>query len=128
VRAFLASERAAKLRSRIDEFAGVANFELMGRPQAATGVAPLGPLRVGSVAQLAQCSDWNVGTRAERLATIADIRAQVNLRDGAVRTAALSNEAAYRVLQSTCANGFARSFRLYKVYAKAASFAAFANG
>jgi hypothetical protein len=128
VRAFLASARAARLRSRIDELAGVGNFQLMAPLQAATGAAPLGEVRVGSVAQLAQCSDWSAGSRAERLATIADIRAQVNLRDGAVRTAELSNEAAYRVLQSTCANGFARSFRLYKIYAKAASFAAFANG
>jgi hypothetical protein len=112
----------------MDELAGVGSFQLMAPLQAATGAAPLGEVRVGSVAQLAQCSDWSAGSRAERLATIADIRAQVNLRDGAVRTAELSNEAAYRVLQSTCANGFARSFRLYKIYAKAASFAAFANG
>ena len=45
-----------------------------------------------------------------------------------MRTPELSNEAAYRVLQNTCGNSFASGFRLYKIYAKAASFAAFANG
>ena len=128
VRAFLASERAAKLRSRIDELTKIASFNLLAPPAPATNAAPVGPVRVGSVAQLAQCSDWNAGSRAERLATIADVRAQINLRDGPVRTPELSNEAAYRVLQNTCRNSFASGFRLYKIYAKAASFAAFANG
>jgi hypothetical protein len=100
---------------------------LLEYPEPSTDAAPVGDVLVGSVAPLAQCSDWNEGTRAQRLATIADIRAQVNLRDGPVRTAELSNQAAYRVLRSTCGNGFAKSFRLYKVYAKAASFAPFAD-
>jgi hypothetical protein len=126
-RVFLASERAAKLRSRIDHLTRIAGFEPFQPASPVTGAEPLGPVRVGSVAQLARCSDWNEGIRAERLATIADVRAHVNLRDGTVRTAELSNEAAYRVLQATCGKAFARSFRLYKLYARAASFAAFAD-
>ena len=88
---------------------------------------PVGEVRVGSVAQLAKCSDWNEGSRAERLATIADIRSQVNLQDGTVRMPALSNEAAYEVFDNTCAKSFAGGFRLYKVYARAASFAPLVN-
>jgi hypothetical protein len=80
------------------------------------------------VAQLARCSDWTQGTRAQRIATIHDIREQINLKDGTVRTAELSDRAAYRVLQNTCSRDFADSFRLYKLYARAASFAALAGG
>ena len=88
---------------------------------------PVGEKLVGSVAQMAQCSDWNAGTRAERLATIHDIRQQVNLKDSAVQTPELSDHAAYEVLENTCRRDFAGSFRLYKLYARATSFAAFAD-
>ena len=88
---------------------------------------PVGEKLVGSVAQMAQCSDWNAGTRPQRLATIHDIRQQVNLRDSAVQTPELSDHAAYEVLQNTCSKDFAGSFRLYKLYARAASFAAFTD-
>jgi hypothetical protein len=88
---------------------------------------PVGEKLVGSVAPMAQCSDWSTATRAERVATIHDIRAQVNLKDGTVRTQALTDRAAYRVLRNICSKDFAGSFRLYKLYARAASFAEFAN-
>ena len=88
---------------------------------------PVGEELVGSVAQMATCSDWSAGSRAERIATIHDIRQQINLRDSAVRTPELSDRAAYRILQTTCSRDFAGSFRLYKLYARAASFAAFAD-
>ena len=88
---------------------------------------PVGEKLVGSVAQMATCSDWNKGTRPQRLATIHDIRQQINLKDSAVHTPELSDHAAYEVLRNTCKRDFAGSFRLYKLYARAASFAAFAD-
>ena len=88
---------------------------------------PVGEVLVGSVAQMAQCSDWTGAERAQRLATIHDIKQQVNLKDSAVQTPELSDEAAYRVLDNTCRRGFARGFRLYKLYARATSFASFAG-
>jgi hypothetical protein len=91
------------------------------------GAKPVGQKLVRSVAPMATCSDWDGGTRDERLATIEDIREQINLRDGTVRTIPLSNRAAYRILDTTCSKDFAGSFRLYKLYARAASFAAFAE-
>jgi hypothetical protein len=97
-------------------------------PPADTRAAkPVGEELVGSVAQMAQCSDWKAGSRAQRMATIHDIRRQVNLKDSAVRTPELPDHAAYRVLDNTCSKDFAGSFRLYKLYARAASFAAFAE-
>ncbi len=88
---------------------------------------PVGDPLVGSVAPLAQCKDWSAGSREERLATIDDIREQVNLQDSAVKTPELSDKAAYRVIDATCRKDFAAGFRLYKIYARAASFAAFAE-
>ena len=87
----------------------------------------LGEVRVGSVAQFAQCRDWDSGTREERLATIDDIREQINLQDSNVKTPELSDEAAYELFESTCREDFAGGFRLYKVYARAAGFASFAE-
>ncbi len=88
---------------------------------------PVGHTLVGSVAALAQCRDWNGGTRDERLATIEDIREQINLKDSAVQTPELSDEAAYRILDTTCHRPYAASLRLYKLYARADSFAPFAE-
>ena len=85
---------------------------------------PVGDPLVGSVAQLAQCRDWRGGSRAERLATIDDIQEQVNLKDSAVKTPKLPDATAYRVLDNTCRQSFASGFRLYKLYARAATFAA----
>ena len=84
---------------------------------------PLGPLLAGSVAHLAQCKDWVGGSRERKLATIDDIRAQVNRRDTSVRAPALSDEEALGLFDRACSNSFARSFRLYAVYARAAGFA-----
>ena len=96
-------------------------------PQPADEADAVGQKLVGSVAAMAQCSDWNSGSRDQRVATIHDIRQQINLKDSAVQTPELSDEAAYEVLDNTCSKDFAGSFRLYKLYARAASFAPLAN-
>ena len=126
-REFLDTARAKQLKDRIGELSTAAEASPATRAPYSVDASPLGEMLVGSVAQMAQCSDWNAGTRARRLATIHDIRQQVNLKDSAVQTPVLSDHAAYRVLESTCGKDFAGSFRLYKLYAKAASFAAFAD-
>ncbi|MBA3260972.1 MAG: hypothetical protein H0T69_00560 [Thermoleophilaceae bacterium] len=105
--------------------AAVAIAACGAEPERAREAKPVGEKLVGSVAQMAQCSDWNAGTRPQRVATIHDIRQQVNLKDSALHTPELSDEAAYDVLDNTCRRDFAGSFRLYKLYARAASFAPF---
>ncbi len=87
-----------------------------------TSVQGVGDVRVGSVAQLAQCRDWLAGDEAERLATIADIRAQINTGDPGVQNATLTDEQAYSVFEGACRHDFAAGFRLYKLYFKAAAF------
>ncbi len=95
--------------------------------RAAPAAEPVGDYRAGSVAQLAECSDWTAGTRAEQAATVEAIKAAINLEDGTGETPELSDDEAYRVIDTTCAENFAARFRLYKVYARATSFASFAE-
>jgi hypothetical protein len=90
-----------------------------------TPAEPVGDELVGSVAQLAQCSDWVEGDREERLATIEDVREQINIKDGTGETPELSDDVAYGLFQRTCENDYAQTFRLYKIYARATAFAGF---
>jgi len=83
----------------------------------------VGQVRAGSVAALAQCSDWNEGDDAAKLATISDVRAQLNQAGADGPTPDLSDDEALDLFDRTCANGYAAGFRLYKLYARAASFA-----
>ena len=84
---------------------------------------PLGREAAGSVAPLAQCSDWNRGTEAEKLATIEEIRSQVNLESSGVQAPPLSDDEAMELFENACAESFASGFRLYVLYARAAGFA-----
>jgi hypothetical protein len=96
-------------------------------PEDSQPVGPVGDERAGSVAQLAECSDWTAGNRAEQEATVEVIKAAINLEDGTGETPELSDEEAYRVIDTTCGQDFAANFRLYKVYARATSFASFSE-
>ncbi len=75
----------------------------------------------GSVAPLAQCSDWLQATEAERVATVEDIRSQVNREDAGVTSSALTNEEATEVFDNGCDVPYAQGFRLHVMYARAAS-------
>jgi hypothetical protein len=87
----------------------------------------VGQVKVGSVASLAQCRDWNAGTEEEKLATIEDIRAQINLEDAPVETTSLSDERAHEVFDNACAETYSGPFRLYRIYARAAAFESLAE-
>ncbi len=92
--------------------------------QGSEAVAAVGDVKVDSVASLAQCRDWNAGSEDAKAATIADIREQINLEDGPVRTPALDDEQAHEVFENACEPAYAQGFRLYVLYARAAGFAA----
>ena len=87
------------------------------------GAEPLGEKLGGSVAQLANCGDWDGGPRDRKLATIADIRNQVNRTDTGIDSPPLSDEEALSLFDSECAKPYAKGFRLYVIYARAAGFA-----
>jgi len=89
---------------------------------AAAAAKPLGESLGGSVAQLANCGDWAGGARDRKLATIADIRNQVNRDDTGIDTPPLSDKEALALFDRACAPAYARGFRLYVLYARAAGF------
>lgn len=89
---------------------------------AEAGAEPVGNELGGSVAPLAQCSDWLQATEAEKLATIEEIRSQVNREDAGVTSSELSDEDAMEVFDNGCDESYAQGFRLHVMYARAASF------
>ncbi|WP_205695467.1 hypothetical protein [Conexibacter sp. SYSU D00693] len=111
-----------------DGAADAAKRRAAAEQEARDRAKPLGELLAGSVAPLAQCKDWVGGERIRKLATIDDIRNQVSRKDTNVRSVALTDDEALRLFDRACANSYARSFRLYVLYARAAGFVALERG
>lgn len=99
-----------------EEGPGADDFEV------APGVEPVGEVRAGSVAQLADCTDWNEGSVAERRATVVDIREQLNSGGVAEGRPSLSDPRAYEIFESACSRPYAHAFLLYKLYYQANAF------
>jgi hypothetical protein len=80
---------------------------------------------VGSV-RSADCTDWKKGTLAERRSTVIELRrfagGPVGSSGGIQKGPVLDDKRAYKVLQSFCIRYFARGFKLYKLYERAAAF------
>ena len=89
---------------------------------------PLGKKLGGSVATLVNCGDWSGGPRERKLATIADIRNQVNRDDTAVKAPPLSDAEALKLFDLECSRSYAKGFRLYVLYARAAGWAPLLRG
>lgn len=94
-----------------------------GDEAAESSVEPVGKKVAGSVAQYANCNDWNEGTREERYATIADIRGQHTPQRSETAESPMSDDEAYEIFQKACAPDYAGSLRLYKLYVRAQGFA-----
>lgn len=92
-----------------------------------SGTDAVGENLAGSVASLVECRDWNEATPAQKLATIADVRSQVNRQDAGIRAPALTNGEAQGIFDSACEPAWAQGLRLYKLYARAAGFAPLAR-
>jgi hypothetical protein len=91
-------------------------------------VAQGGP-HLGQSLELADCTDWEQGSTEDRLGTIAQLRGFAggpvvgggpNPASGTGKV--LDDKQAYSLLDSYCKNDFARGFKLYKLYERAASF------
>lgn len=83
----------------------------------------VGPRIAGSVVQYADCGDWRKGTRREREATIEELRDQLTAQSQRDTSSPLPDDRAYRILDKSCAQGYASSLRLYKMFARAQGFA-----
>ena len=81
---------------------------------------------VGSSIRSANCTDWEKGTLDQRHSTVIKLRqfagGPVGSSAGIQNGPVLDDERAYNLLQSYCANRFARGFKLYKLYERAAAF------
>jgi hypothetical protein len=81
---------------------------------------------VGSSIRSANCTDWERGTIDQRRSTVIRLRkfagGPVGSSAGIQNGPILNDERAYNLLQSYCANRFARGFKLYKLYERAAAF------
>jgi hypothetical protein len=80
---------------------------------------------VGSV-KSADCSDWKRGKVDQRRSTVVELRkfagGPVGSSAGIQRGPVLDDERAYKLLQSYCGKFFARGFKLYKLYERAAAY------
>jgi hypothetical protein len=80
---------------------------------------------LGAPINLADCTDWNEGTPDERLGTIEQIRnfvGQPASGTGSGTGVVLDDERAYDLFETACEPEYARGFRLYKLYSRAAAF------
>jgi hypothetical protein len=100
--------------------AGLGGCSSSGEEPPAAGAG----IGVGAPIRLADCTDWRNADVAERLGTVGQIRdfagGPVGSRGG--RGATLPDERAYDLFQGYCENEFARAFKLYKLYTRAAAF------
>ena len=87
----------------------------------------VGKRTAGSVVQFADCDDWNRGTRAEREATVLELRDQLTQQGERSNASPLSDERAYATFQKACKPDYAGSLRLYKLYARVQGFAPLAE-
>jgi hypothetical protein len=87
-----------------------------------SGTDPVGQMIGGSAAPLAMCAEWNGASERARVATIADVRAQLAPQDSGITAPALTDEEAGEMFDNACKPSWAAGFRLYKLYARAAGF------
>jgi hypothetical protein len=81
--------------------------------------------RIAAPLQLADCRNWHKATPAERQGTIRQLRAFAGGPVGespGLHGATLDDDAAYQVLDDSCRHDYARGFKLYKIYTRAAAF------
>lgn len=97
-------------------------IDISGTEPVGDGATPVGEMTAGSVAQLVECRDWNEAAPDEQLATIEDVRSQINLADSGIDAPALTDEEATDLFDNACRPSWAAGFRLYKLYSRAAGF------
>jgi hypothetical protein len=80
---------------------------------------------IGQPPSLADCTDWKRANLRERYGTIRQIR---DFAGGPVGSApgghgaTLPDDKAYKLFERSCGNYYARGFKLYKLYTRAAAF------
>jgi hypothetical protein len=82
-----------------------------------------GPALVAPI-NLANCSDWNEASVDERLATIQQLKDYVGGEIAGTEGSGgvLDDDKAFDLFENYCSEYFARGFKLYKLYSRAAAF------
>jgi len=97
-----------------------------GSSHSTTPVSATSRAGVGESLRFDNCTDWRRATLAQRRATVVALRkfagGPVGSSAGIQNGPVLSDDRAYKILQSYCSNYFARGFKLYKLYVHAAAF------
>ena len=81
-----------------------------------------GPSGFQANARQSDCEDWRAASPEQRLEIIAGVRSYAGSRIPEGRPAELSEEETYAFFQRSCARPFARKFKLYDTYVRAAAF------
>ena len=91
----------------------------------------VGP-NVGQSIALADCNDWNQANTEQRLGTIQQLKDFAggpvvgnNASSPSGTGAVLDDKQAYSLFENYCKESFARGFKLYKLYERAASFSGY---
>jgi transcription initiation factor TFIIIB Brf1 subunit/transcription initiation factor TFIIB len=92
-----------------------------------SGTDAVGENLAGSVASLVECRDWNGATEEQKLATLEDVRGQVDRPGAGISVPSLTDEEAQEYFDKACEPEFAQGFRLYKLYARAVALAPLAR-
>ena len=100
--------------------AGCMGSEDSGQPRQ----PPSAGARIGAPLQLVDCTDWREATPRERMGTVRALRRFAGGRTGSPggRGRVLDDDRAYEMFENYCKNDFARGFKLYKLYTRAAAF------
>src|SRR5258705_4217828 len=120
--------RARRLLASTAALAAIALATGCGWGSAAQPQVDVGP-NVGQPISLADCNDWNQANTEQRLGTIKQLK---DFAGGPVvgnsasapsgRGSVLDDKQAYELFNRYCAADFARGFKLYKLYERAAAF------
>jgi hypothetical protein len=94
-----------------------------GTSNTASGAGP----QISAPLRLADCTDWKRADASERLGTIGQLRDFAGGPSGSSGAPGnvLDDKKAYELFQNWCSNYFARGFKLYKLYTRAAAFTPF---
>jgi hypothetical protein len=96
-----------------------------GSSRVKAGEAP-SPYGLGGSIRTNNCSDWKRGTVSQRRGEVVKLRefagGQVGSSAGIQNGPVLDDERGYKLLQGYCRHYFARGFKLYKLYTRAAAF------
>ena len=97
-----------------------------GSGHAKAGGVAASPYGLGGSVRANNCRDWKRGSVSQRLGAVVKLR---NFAGGPVGSSAgiqngpvLDDRQAYGILQRYCSHYYARGFKLYKLYTRAAAF------